>query len=325
MTKTARDIPITLQDHLYEEGTTCCFLLKIIARDGTALGICGLDRDITYDDGAGSLLYSAPIGLDLSAIESSDSTDIDNAEGTLLLADAGPFTEEKITAGYLDGADFVVYRINWADLSQGHYIPPGGVGVVGAVSTRDGLVGVIELRGLPQILKQNFIDLYSLTCRARFGSGGGAVGCLSWGECGFDAQSLWQSNDVSGVTVEEDDRVFSATTTPAATGPNGALSFVPGLVRWTTGDNVGWTSEIEIVDGNTIELRFGTPYPIQIGDEFDARPDCDKVWTTCKDDFDNIPNFRGEWTIPVVDESSQSVPNFRGTWSPSSNPIDTDI
>ena len=321
---TERPISIALQDHLYEDGTTMCFLLKITARDGTSMGICGLDRDITYDDGGGDLLYSAPIGLDLSAIESSSTLSVDNSEGIILLADSGPFSKEQITAGYLDDGEFTVYRINWADHTQGHYIPPGGSGTIGAVTLRDGVSGVIELRSWPQLLKQNYIDLYSLTCRAVFGSGGGATNCASWNMCGFDAASLWQSNDVAAVATEEPDRVFDATTTPSATGPNGALTFVPGLVQWQTGNNVGWTSEVEIVDGNQIELRFGTPFPIEIGDTFRMRPDCDKTKDTCKDDFDNIPNFRGEWTIPVTDESAQATPNFTGTWSVT-NTVNPDI
>ena len=322
---TARPIPIALQNHLYEDGTTCCFLLKITARDGTSMGVCGLDRDITYDDGDGALLYSAPVGLDLSAAESSSTLEVDNAEGIVLLADAGPFTAEKVDSGYLDNGTFVVYRINWADLTMGHYIPPGGSGTIGAVTNRDGLIGVIELRGWPQILKQNFIDLYSLTCRAKFGSGNSVGTCSTWGSCNFDAIGLWQNNSVSTVSTEEDDRIFLATTTLAATGPGGALPFVPGLVQWLTGNNVGWTSETELASGKDIELRFGTPFPIEAGDTFRARPDCDKTKDTCKDLYDNIPNFRGEWTIPVTDESMQGTPNYTGTWAMVANKVKEEL
>jgi uncharacterized phage protein (TIGR02218 family) len=297
-------IPTALQTHLNQDGTTLCFLLKIEARDGTVLGVTSLDQDVAYDDGAGSVTYQAAIGVDQSAIESSSDLEVDNSEATMLLADSGTFTREKIEAGVLDYARFVIYRINWADTSNGHRIVQSGV--TGIAKNADGLAGVIELRSLSQILKQNFITLYSRTCRNVFGSGGGGS-CSGAFECGFDAVSLWQSHSVDTVGSETD-RIFEADSTPSVSGPNGALAFVPGLIEWLTGDNAGGFSEVEAHSGTTITLRFGTEYTIQSGDTFRIRPDCDKAKRTCIDDYDNFVNFNGESEIPLGDESSNQTP-----------------
>jgi len=287
-----------------------CFLTKIFTPT-ESLGITSLDQDVTYNDGTGDLVYSALVGMDLSAIDASGDLKVDNSEAVMLMADAGPFTAESIAAGALDYARFITYRINWRDGAMSHYKPQ--TGTVGVVTNRDGLAGVIELRSLSQHAKQNYISLYSLTCRAVFGSGGGAT-CITIDQCGFDATSLWQNHAVSTVGTEED-RVFVADGAPAVNGPNGALPFVPGLLQWLTGDNVGYTSELELVNGSQIELRFGTPATIQPGDTFKVRPDCSKRFQEdCIDKYDNYINFRGEPFIPLSDEAVQSTPNYSGTW-----------
>jgi uncharacterized phage protein (TIGR02218 family) len=191
-----RNIPAALQTHLDEAGGTRCFLLKITATDGTSFGVTSLDVDVDYDDGFGEITYSAPIGLDQSSLTTSSDLKVDNSEVVVLLADTGPITPEKIEAGVLDYATFVVYRVNWKDLTQGHYIEQ--TGTTGAVKQRDGLAGVIELRSLSQNLKQTYGELYSITCRAVFGSRTTAF------PCNFDAGPLWKDHEVDTVGSETD-------------------------------------------------------------------------------------------------------------------------
>lgn len=311
-----KQIPAALLAHYALPSTRKSSLLKITAADGQVLGLTNNADSIAYDDGAGEVTYNAPIGMDTVALDKSAGLEVDNTETLMLLADAGPFTSHAIDAGVLDYGEYVVYQVNRDDLTMGHEII--STGTIGIVKTVDGVSGVIELRGLPQLLKQTYGELYSITCRAVFGSGGGASACgLARGQCGFDAASLWQNHSVDSVG-DETDRIFTANAAPAVNGPNGALTFVPGLVQWLTGDNAGLTSEIEAIDsdGTEISLRFGTPYTIQAGDTFKIRPDCDKTWETCRDDYDNQLRFRGEPKIPLADESSQGLPNYSGLWLP---------
>jgi uncharacterized phage protein (TIGR02218 family) len=300
-----RTIPAGLQAHLDSGATTLAYLLKITAKDGTSFGVTSSDQDLTFDDGAGPLNYSAAIGLDASALATTGALDVDNLEAKMLVVDASPFTENAIRAGALDFARFYIYRVNARDLAAGSWIVLSGT--TGAVRAMDGLAGVVELRGLSQTLKQTVGGgLYSTTCRARFGSLDGD----QTQPCMFDASTLWSSDTILGVDVDEPDRIFTATTTPAATGPLGPVpSFVPGLVKFTSGDNAGLTTEIEDVSGDLITLRFQTPSPIQVGDGYQIRPDCRKRYLEdCVGIWDNGIWFRGEPFLTVTDQAAQMMP-----------------
>ena len=179
------------------------------------------------------------------------------------------------------------------------------------------LSGVIELRGISQQLKQNFIDLYSLSCRATFGS---QVGEELF-PCNYDATVHWQTTTVASLGVEED-RQFVSTDVPVATGPNGDLDFEVAIIEFITGDNAGLTVETETVIGDEIELRFASAYPMQVGDQFKIRPDCAKRYRTdCVSTWDNGLNFRGEPNIPLTEENPVQNPGAQipGWGAPSSS------
>lgn len=293
-------ISSAFQAILDQDGTTLCNLLKIVARDGTVLAVADLDVDLAFDDGGGEIVYSAPIGHETSNREAAGDLSVDNAEATLLLLDSGDFTEEKLHAGLFDNAKYWLYRVDFNDPSAGFRIVD--YGRTGAMRVREGLAGVIELRGLQQLLKQSIVQLYSITCRARFGSFG------RFG-CGFDADSLWISRTVASVDSEEPDRIFTLSSAPSVSGPNGALSFAPGLVRFTSGNNAGASVDIEDVQGSTVYLRFPVAYDVEISDGLDLRPDCAKRYEEdCIGAYDNGDNFQGEPLIPLGDEGSEHTP-----------------
>ena len=302
MTIHTRQYSSLLQAHLDGSGTTLCYLLKITTTNGTVFGITSLDQDVPFNDGEGEIVYSAAIGMDQSAIDYSADLEVDNAEATIILEGTTPFSPEGIETGQLDYSEYVLYRVNWANTADGPI--EVSAGTLGAVKAQDGIRGVIELRGLSQTLKQNIVEVYSLTCRARFG--GGSYGDTIF-KCNFDATTLWGNYTVDSLGAEVN-REFTATVAPTVNGPNGPLDFVPGLVEWLTGANTGLTFEtIEVIDAD-ITLRVGLPFNIQVGDTFKIRPDCDKSWEQCRDDYENILNFRGEPRIPVGDEGSGQTP-----------------
>ena len=295
-----KTVPSALQTHIDTGQTTLCFLLKIDPQNGSAFGVTSLDVDVDYDDGGGSLTYSASIGMNPASVETSSGLEVANSEAMLLITT--DFTREEINAGVLDYADFYVYRLNWSSTSDGHYLVQSGR--TGVVRSDDELSGVIELRGIPQQLKQNFIDLYSLSCRARFGSleGEELFPCL------FDTTSIWSNGEIDTVGSETD-REFTALAEPTATGPNGALPFDVAIIEFLTGDNAGLTVETETVVVKDITLRFQSPYDMQIGDTFRIRPDCTKRYSEdCIDLFDNGVNFKGEPLIPLTEESPAQYP-----------------
>lgn len=295
-----RTIPTALQTSLDTYATTNCFLLKLVPQIGSAFGTTSLDIDVAYDDGGGSITYSSALGLNQSAVKSSAGLEVDNSEALLLIGSA--LTKQDIAAGVLDYGSFYIYRIDYNNTANGHYIVQSGR--TGIVRSRDDIAAVIDLRALSQQLKQNYSDQYSITCRAKFGS---AVGEEMF-PCLFDTTSLWQNKTVDSVGSETD-RVFVSDTPPTATGPNGALGFGVAIVEFLTGDNAGLTVETETVDGADITLRFPSAYAIEAGDTFKIRPDCAKRFQEdCIDEYDNYINFRGEPHIPLTEEASAQHP-----------------
>jgi len=305
-----KTVPSVLQAHLDTQQTTLCFLLKIDPQNASAFGVTSLDVDVTYDDGGGEMTYSSAIGMNPAAVESGAGLEVANSEAMLLITT--DFTREDIAAGVLDYADFFVYRVNWNDLSSGHYIVQSGR--TGIVRSDDFLSGVLELRGLSQQLKQNYVNQYSLTCRAVFGSSEDGAPF----PCNFDITSLWQANEVL-LVGSENDREFTAVDTPEADGPNGALPFDFAIIEFLTGNNAGLTVETETVVGDDVTLRFNSAYAIESGDTFRMRPDCAKRFTEdCVELFDNNLNFRGEPWIPLTEESPSQYPgvNVDGLGAP---------
>lgn len=297
-----RLVSAALQEHLEKVDTTTTRLLKITLRDGTSFGLCMLDRDIVYDDGAGPLTYKAMTGFDPSTISSDANYSVDNAEGTALLSGEAEdgLTAEMVHAGALDDAQWVCYLINYEDPEDSS----GGTGMIldagdiGEVTVRHGLVFIPELLSFAMRLRQPVGGVWSRSCRAIFGSPPN-----SQTGCGVDVTSLWESGTVLSVG-DEPNRTF--------TGDNegSSASFVPGRLEWLTGANLGRLYSIEESgEDGTISLNETTPYAIEVGDTYRARPDCRKRYVEdCIGVWNNGPRFKGEPFIPVGDSGKIQAP-----------------
>ena len=273
-----KTIPVALQAHYDGDATTTAYLCRMQCKDGTVLGFTSLDADLTYDDGAGEVLYRADNGFEADRMQQSSDLSVGNTDLHGWLADTG-ITEQQIRAGFFDYARIRIYRVNYLDLPAGHEIIAAGT----AGETKFGGQGwSIEFRSLRQQLKQPICKLYSRTCRAKFG----------------DAQCkkafVWHAGTVSSVDGIEGDRLFSAAALAQAKG-----YFVPGVVEWLTGQNAGFHMEVDGFEAGAVSLAFALHYPIAVGDTFRVRQDCAKTFEMCKERFDNILNFRGEHLIPT--------------------------
>lgn len=148
---------------------------------------------------------------------------IDNTDLRGWVNDSG-ITEAQIRAGFFDHARLWVYRVNYMDLSQGHEVI--AYGRAGETKfTENGWT--TEFRSLTQQLKQPISELYSLTCRVKFGSP----------ECG--KSFTWVSGSVTAVGAEND-RQF---TDSAAADPDHKYDL--GVTEWLTGANAGAQVEID--------------------------------------------------------------------------------
>jgi uncharacterized phage protein (TIGR02218 family) len=73
--------------------------------------------------------------------------------------------------------------------------------------------------------------------------------------------------------------------------------FDHGLLRWSSGANVGLVAQVaehrvgEARHGLT--LRRDAAAPVAPGDRFELETGCDKSLATCRDKFSNLLNFRG--------------------------------
>jgi hypothetical protein len=180
----------------------------------------------------------------------------------------------------------------------------------------DGLSWWSELTDLTKLLMQSIVEKDSITCRATFGSQ--PIGSSdSSGDvveerfpCGKDAEALYVGPKTVTSVGAEPNNTFTASALGAA-----ANVYVPGMVRWLTGNNAGRVVEVDTQSGvGLITLKFETMFPIQTGDTFEIRPDCTK-WKEgnngCKFHFGTTEwklHYRGEPYIPVADADQLNMP-----------------
>jgi len=297
-----RNIPIQLLNHKKQSATTLCWLIQVIPKSGEKVGMTTLDRDVVYNDGSGSLRYSAPVGFQPANIAASAEAGVDTSEFQSLVMPEyeTPITEEQVNAGIYDYAQFVIYEVNYENLGQGHWVVMSGT--LGQMRSVNGMSIFGELRSQLDAYRKMINQLDSRTCRAKFGSQQEEERY----PCGYDTSTLWVDATVTSVGVENT-RTFTST---ASAAPG---FYVPGIVRWTSGKNNGRTVELEesLGDG-TLSMRFTTPYAVQVGDTFEIRQDCNKFpdATGCRKWFgpEWVNHFRGEPYIPIGDEGQLMTP-----------------
>lgn len=296
----SRHVPSALQSHLNESATTTTRLLKITLKTGFSYGLCMLDRDITYNDGqGGALTYVAVNGFDSSTLSADLGYNVDNAEGTALLSnDIDGIELEDVRRGLLDDAQWIMYLVNFADLTMGHIILDAGT--TGEVRTKYGLVWMPEMLSYMTQLRQPVGGVWSRTCRATFGTP-----AASPTGCGVDVTPLWVSGTIVSIGAEPE-RVFTGDVVSDA---SPAVKPAPGRIQFLTGLNAGREYTVEELDGLTVSLNEPTTYTMAPGDTYRIRPDCLKRYVTdCIQKWDNGINFKGEPYIPVGDAISLQSP-----------------
>lgn len=305
-----KSIPATLLAHEQEEATTLCLLCRVLTKDGVLYGFTNLDASITYDpatvdphstgDDWGSAVHAADNGFTPERLQMSADLNVDNTDLQGWVSDAG-ITEAMIRAGLFDYAKVRVYRVNYMDLTQGHELV--GTGTVG--ETKFSNAGWrAEWRSLKQQLRQTISKVYSLTCRAQFGSKPiGTVGEQPTERypCGKDW--VWTTSTITAVDVDEPARIFTDTANTEADG-----FYEPGVVEILDGPNAGKQMEIDTQASDVFTLALELPYPLTVGVSYRRRRDCDKTKPMCKDVHDNLVNMRAEYMTPISDGGGNMIP-----------------
>jgi uncharacterized phage protein (TIGR02218 family) len=312
-----RTVPSALQTHLNTGSTTITqlLLIKPVTPGYSAIGITLLDRDVTYNDGAGSVAYLSKIGMVPAALVSSLDMTVDNTEVQSLIPEFDlPISEADIVAGVYDYAEATIYQVNYEDLSMGHVVL--GYGTTGQMRVENGLSFWTEFTALSKLLKQSIVEKDSITCRAVYGSqpigtGGGVFEQRF--PCGKDASAEFTGSKAVTSAGAEPNSSFTASALGAA-----ANTYVPGILVWLTGKNAGRTYEVDSqTAGGAMTLTFETMFPILVGDTFKVRPDCTK-WVEgangCKAHFSSVSatewklHYRGEPLIPIADGDAINTP-----------------
>jgi uncharacterized phage protein (TIGR02218 family) len=263
----------SLLQHLQDCVTTLATCFKITRLDGVVYGFTSWDRPLVLD----GVSYQATESLVSSALESTSDLTPDNVDiqGALNhdILDA-----VDLMSGVYDGASVDVFRVNYQDLPTSLMdtrILWLRRAVIATVSFENGRF-VAELRGLTEKLKKAHLDLYSPTCRAR------RLGDWS---CGISLNSHQNTHSVTTVT---DGRRFGANN------PKADNYYRFGIVRWTSGQNTGREFVVKAYASGQFTLAFAPPFAVAAGHTFVATRGCDRQFSTCRDVFNNVKNFRGE-------------------------------
>lgn len=271
-------IPSPLRQHILGEVSTLCTCWRLERRDGVVYRWTDHDDDLTID---GDLYLSAAHGgFDRSAIESS--LGLSAADLELVGFLGGALDKAELSAGLFDYAKIQVFMVNWAEPSMGAIDLRHGL--LGEVQTTDTDIFKVELRGLQDPYSQIIGETYSPECRANF--------CDA--RCKLPLASYTTSVVVASVTNR---RRFSINLDPATVIAAPPGMFNVGVVRFTSGANVGRPMEIKSLLGVSVELKFAMPNLLTVGDTLDLSAGCDQRLSTCKQ-YGNVQNFRGEPYLP---------------------------
>lgn len=270
-----KSISAGLATHLGQECTTLATCWKCTRLDGTVYGFTDHDQDLVVS----GVTYDAATGYTRSAIKTTGALNVDglDLDGAF---DSSAITDADLHAGKWDYATVEIFQVNWADLTQGTLkLRKGRLGEVRSGRT----VFTAELRGLTQLLQQQFGRTFGQACDADLGDT----------RCGVVIASY---TFTGSITSRTSDRVFADSARSEAD-----AYFDNGKITFTSGNNNGLSMEIKtwVNAGKVFTLQLPMPYTVQVGDTYSVIAGCRKRFTEdCVGKFSNGVNFRGFPFIP---------------------------
>ncbi len=79
--------------------------------------------------------------------------------------------------------------------------------------------------------------------------------------------------------------------------------FVQGKIQWLSGQNSGLWGYVIAQASSYLQLAQAMPFPIAVGDSFNAYPGCDKLQSTCANKFQNLVHFSGTPYTPPPEQA----------------------
>lgn len=291
----SRRISPEFYNHLQGTTTTICEAVRFRLEDGRVIGICGLDKDLFWDN----MWWKSVSGLNSKDFSSDTDLSVDNTEVNILVGAMiqSGLTIEELQSGALDNGTYEFFIVNYENTDQNLKLDAGDIGEVKVRSINE---ASIELLSHSVRLRNGTGTVTSVRCRAIFGTYPN-----SQTGCGVNADIMWKNGVVTGVSDDERQSVFADSSIPLAEESNNYR------VRFTSGRNKSprlyQVEGYSLVSG-TIVLIEPTRHPIEVGDTFQIRPDCNKLPDDCKK-YNNIINYKGEPFIPVADGLEGLTPN----------------
>lgn len=271
-----KDISPELRAHYAHGSTTISRQWRFERTDGLVVAVTTCARDLLY---LGEVYHSKD-GVNPTAISQQVGAAVTNSDATGTLS-PDLATEAEFLAGLWDGCKYVIFEVNYRDLSMGRLMLASG-------TLGDLKVGrsafTAEMRGLAQALQQTNGKVVTKNCTAQFGDA----------KCKVDLAPITVAGTVTSVTSR---RVIADTSRAEPSDYFGA-----GLFRVTSGPMAGEEMEIDTFAAGVFSLVLPLSQNPEAGMAYEAVPGCRKRFTEdCKTKWMNVLNFRGFPNIPGAD------------------------
>ena len=181
-------------------------------------------------------------------------------------------SKSDLQSGKFDRAKLEIFMVDYAQPESGKI--PIKQGYISSITMYDdffvaGIAGVVQGKQVGKC--------YSLMCRAQLGDN----------MCKVNLQNMTFSGTIETIVQNN---IFVDSSLNQQVG-----YFTNGSIKFTSGANSG--IQIGIVkhtSGGKIEMFAAPFYPIKIGEQYQIKVGCDKLFSTCGSKFSNTDNFRGE-------------------------------
>lgn len=272
-----KNISTELENHLLAEVTNLAFCWKLSYKDGRIVGFTTHDNDIVFEN----ITYKSKAGFAVDEYKINQNSGSENLD-VFGVIDSDDITETDIASGSLDNAALEIFVVNYNDVGAGKVIIK--TGKISKINKYENAY-IIGISGIADELEKNITENYSPLCRANFGDV----------RCGINKNLYKFSGEISEVLSDISFKDSSRTEQIGY--------YDKGVIKFTSALNEGFSGEVKRSEGNKITLSLAMPKQLQIGDEYEIIAGCNKKFSTCKNKFNNVLNFRGEPDLPGVEKT----------------------
>jgi len=254
-------------------------------------------QDVQFDQQSNKAYGHWKVGLDVDTWQVIATPKFPNTANSFLGSTiGGQFWLSALRAGVLDGATVLVDRAYFDNRAGG--MPQGGnaISPLGVVNIFTGRVAEVDLGRTNAVITINsHLELLNINLPRNTYQAGCRWTLFDPG-CTLNQASYAVSGTASAGTS-------SNTLLSSIAAPNGSGTYSLGQVVFTTGENAGFSRAVRSWVSGTFTLISPFPFPIALGDAFNAYPGCNKTFGSCSA-FSNTVNYGGMPWIPVPETAT---------------------